>query len=76
MNTNEGTPYLDSDADEKLLSNPLKTNLSVTAIDILLIEDGIKSSKERQTFSDGRELPLGGGEIYNSRPKQQSTNQT
>ena len=36
--------------------NPMKTNVSATRGEILMIEDdrGIKSSKEKHTISDGR----------------------
>jgi hypothetical protein len=50
--------------DEQL--NPLKTNLSVNGIDVYLIEDGNKSSKEKPN-TDGR-LSSVGNEIFQSRP--------
>lgn len=36
-----------------------------------MIEDGIKSSKEKQTISDGRQSSMG-AEIFHSRPQRQS----
>jgi hypothetical protein len=44
--------------------NPLKTNLSANGIEVFLIEDGIKSSKDKVT--DGR-LSSMGNEIFASR---------
>lgn len=64
MNTHAGEAVLSLPSEEH--PNPLKTNLSVTGIEILLIEDGAKSSKEKQSISDGRQSSMG-AEIFHSR---------
>ena len=56
--------------------NPLKTNISASRGEILMIEDGgNKSSKEKQTISDGRSSSIG-REIFNSKPRENRGNQT
>lgn len=54
--------------------NPLKTNLSVNGIEVFLIEDGIKSSKDK-AMTDGR-LSSMGNEIFASRIQKPSINAT
>jgi hypothetical protein len=34
--------------------NPLKTHLDVSGVEIFLIDDGNKSSKDKYIFTDGR----------------------
>ena len=47
---------------------PLNTNISATGQEIFMIEDaGNKSSKDKNTVSDGRQSSLG-REIFHSRP--------
>ena len=54
--------------------NPLKTNISASRGEILMIEDGgNKSSKEKQTISDGRSSSIG-REIFNSKPRENRGN--
>ena len=56
--------------------NPLKTNISASRGEILMIEDGgNKSSKEKHTISDGRQSSIG-REIFNSKPRDNRGNQT
>ena len=55
--------------------NPMKTNISASRGEILMIEDGIKSSKEKHTISDGRQSSIG-REIFNSKPRDNRGNQT
>ena len=54
--------------------NPLKTNISASRGEILMIEDGgNKSSKEKHTISDGRSSSIG-REIFNSKPRENRGN--
>ena len=56
--------------------NPLKTNISASRGEILMIEDGgNKSSKEKHTISDGRSSSIG-REIFSSKPRENRGNQT
>lgn len=45
---------------------PLKTHLDVSGVEIFLIDDGNKSSKEKYIFTDGRQSSMG-AEIFHSR---------
>ena len=48
--------------------HPLNTNISATGQEIFMIEDGgNKSSKGKQTISDGRQSSVG-HEIFHSKP--------
>ena len=52
--------------------HPLNTNISGTRQEIFMIEDGgNKSSKGKQTISDGRQSSIG-HEIFHSKPAQNS----
>ena len=73
---NGATPPLLSIGNEGENKQPLNTNISATGENVFMIEDGgNKSSKGKNTISDGRQSSVG-HEIFHSKPQQNSVSKS